>query len=232
MRYLLLLISSFFIACSPIYYSPATQNVPLFSDKKQLNVGVYTQDENFVELQSAYSPGKHIGIMLNAFYAHPDDNNEGDGGSAELLEGGVGYFYELQPKLIIEIYGLYGAGKMENHFQSQNDGRIKANFETLSIQPAIGYHTKYFDACLSFRLSQLSYNNISGNLIFGREDQVQYLNARRDQLLIEKALTIRAGLEFIKLQLQIGSSDNMTYSNFYQNEGYLSLGLVANLNIR
>ena len=70
---------------------------------------------------------------------------------------------------------------------------------------------------------------LEGDLIFDEVNQVKYLEDNKSNLLIEPALTIRGGLEKVKLQLQYGYSLNLSNSDFTQDKGYLTLGLNFNL---
>lgn len=70
---------------------------------------------------------------------------------------------------------------------------------------------------------------MEGDLIFDGVNQVNYLKENNSNFIIEPALTIRGGLEKIKLQLQYGYSMNLSNSTFTQDKGYLTIGLNFNL---
>jgi len=97
------------------------------------------------------------------------------------------------------------------------------------IQPSFGYKSRYFSAAVSSRFVNLNYSNIKGDLIFAEENQVDYLNANKSNFLIEPALTLRGGLDKIKLQVQIGSSINLSNDDFRQDNNYVTIGLNFNL---
>ena len=88
--------------------------------------------------------------------------------------------------------------------------------------------SKVFSAALSSRIVNLTYSNIEGDLIFEGINQVNYLADNKSNLLIEPALTLKAGLEKIKLQLQYGYSLNVSNSQFTQDKSYLTLGVNFN----
>lgn len=67
---------------------------------------------------------------------------------------------------------------------------------------------------------------IQGSLIFDNEDQVQYLKDHPSQLVLEPALTLRAGLDWGKIQLQYAHSINLSDDTFRQSEGHLTIGLI------
>ena len=221
-------------SCSPIYYAPNTQNVPLLSEKNEISASVAGGDER-VEVQGAYAAGNHLGIMVNGglFLPRRQEDNADDG-DGRFLEAGAGYFTPLGSGFIFEAYGLFGLGNVRNDFPSTLDdhpgttGKIRADMFRYALQPGIGYKHRFFDVVLSSRFSVLNYTSVSGSLIFQGEDQVDYLRRNSSNFLIEPALTIRGGYEFIKLQLQIGQSLNLSNSDFRQEHGYATIGLVFN----
>ena len=72
----------------------------------------------------------------------------------------------------------------------------------------------------------ISYSDIRGSLIFDNEDQVQYLKANNSQMVLEPAFTLRAGLDWGKIQLQYAHSINLGDPDFRQSEGHLTLGFI------
>lgn len=218
-------------ACSPKYYVPNTQNVPLLSEKGQVNLTA-VGNGNQVEIQGAYALGSSLGIMGNVGFYIPKDDGNGNGGSGKLGEIGIGYFKPITEHVIFETYGLVGIGSFENHFpaaSSTNTGKISGNLTRFGLQPSIGYKTKGFSVAFSSRITSLNYGEPEGNLIFDGVDQVVYLNENRSFILLEPALTLRAGLEKVKLQLQLTRGFNLTDSDFRQDESLLSVGVNFNL---
>jgi len=104
-------------------------------------------------------------------------------------------------------------------------GKISAGIVRASLQPSLSYHTKYFSISGSARLANLSFTNVRGSLTFSDEDQVPYLQDNKNNFLIEPALTLRAGVKKIKLQLQLMKSFNLSNSDFKQDDTLLSIGL-------
>ena len=228
-----ILMISLISACNPKFYTPNTQNVPLLSTKGEMNLTL-SGNGNQVEFQGANAITNNIGIKANGGLFIPPDLDNGNGGSGKFLEAGIGYYKELSPGWVFETYGIAGFGSFENHLPASATttlltmGDISANIFRIGLQPNIGYKSKFFSAALSTRIANLSYNNIEGDLIFDGEDQVEYLEENKSNILIEPALTIRGGLEKLKLQLQYGYSFNASNSNFSQDKAYLTLGLNFN----
>lgn len=224
-----------FASCSPKFYTPNTQNVPLISEKGETNLTL-SGNSNQVEFQGAYGIAKNIALKANGGLFIPSDLDNGDGGSGKFIEFGGGYFKPISENWIFETYGIVGVGSFENHLPStkndypQTNGNISANILRVGIQPNFGYKSKYFSTAVSSRIVNLSYSNTKGDLIFEGENQPNYLKNNSSNFLIEPALTIRGGFEKFKLQLQYGYSLNLSNSNFRQDNSFLTLGLNFNFN--
>lgn len=223
-----------FTSCHPKYYIPNTQNVPLLKEQKQLNLSV-AGNSNQLEAQGAYGLTNHLAVMVNAALYIPKDDGNGNGGSGKLAEIGLGYYTPVAENFIFETYGLFGVGTVENYFPSTviefpgTTGEINAYMFRYGIQPNIGYSGTYFTAAFSTRLVGLNYTQINGNLTYEGSNQVTYLNSNKSSFLIEPALTIRGGIEKVKLQLQVTRSFNLSHTTFMQDYSLFTIGLNFNL---
>lgn len=223
--------------CNPIYYAPNTQNVLIAPQRGDLSATA-AADGNRVELQAAYAVTDAVSLQLNAGRYEPDELDNGDGGSGDFFEAGGGYFSPLQGNFAWEIHALLGFGDLENHFPSTVDanpgttGEITADLLRYGIQPAIGYRSKFFEAAVSSRLLGLRYRDVEGSLVYDGEDQVQVLGEGKSYFLVEPAITVRAGLERIKLQFQTSRSFNVTDRDFRQDEAMATFGVVVELPTR
>ena len=223
---LLLLFSS----CTTTYYIPNTQNVPVIDAKGATAVHL-AGNGNQVEFQAAYGLTDAFAVQANGAWYIPHDMDNGDGGSGSLYEGGLGYYKNLSDHWLFDTYALIGAGRVEDHFPSTlptspgTSGRIEASALRYGLQPSITYHTPFFSVSGSVRGTQLSYSNITGSLYLDGLSQGRYLADHSTNLLIEPALTLRGGLERVKLQVQLLQSINLTHSNFKQDNTLLSVGL-------
>jgi len=227
---LFLAVAAFAIGCSPKYYSPNTQNVPLLSQKGEVNLSVAGND-NQVEFQGAYAITNGFAIQANGGLFVPKDLDNGDGGSGKFIEVGAGYFKPVTDKFVFELYGLVGSGSVENDLRSRattnpaTTGKLSANIVRYGIQPNFGFKSKYFSAAISSRIVNLQYSNIDGSLVYDGVNQQAYLRDNSSNFLIEPALTLRGGVDLVKLQLQIGHSFNLSNSDFRQDNTYATLGL-------
>jgi len=230
-KVVLLLLAFSCIGCNPKYYSPNTQNVPSISSKGDSHATL-SGNGNQLEVQAAYGLTESLAGQLNGGLFIPKDLENGNGGSGNFFEAGLGYFKDLDSDLIFETYGLVGFGSMENYFPTataSTSGDISASAMRIGIQPSISYEQEKFSISGSARLARLSYTGIEGDLRYGGEDQIAYLTDNNTQLLIEPAATIRGGVELFKLQLQLGYSLNLTDSEFRQDEGFATFGVVLDL---
>lgn len=227
--------SVFFFSCNPRYYMPNTHNVPLLTQKGETNITASGAEGQY-ELHAAHAVSNSISIMANGGLFKPNEMDNGDRGSGNFVELGGGYYKPFKNNLVLETFGVLGFGSMENRFPSTVDanpgtkGDISANIFRYGLQANFGYKTKYFEAAVSARILNLLYNNIKGDLIYGGENQVAYLKDNKSNFLFEPALTLRGGLEKVKLQLQLGGSLNLTNDDFFQENSFITFGI--NFNIR
>ncbi len=217
--------------CSPTYYMPNTQHVPVIKSQGETNL-VVGGNANQVEVQAAYGISDRLAVQLNTGFFIPKDSENGNGGSGSLIEGGLGYYRNVSPNFLFDIYGLVGFGRMENHFPAPvqvappTSGEISASVVRYGIQPGMTYHNRHFSVTASGRVGNISYSNIQGNLIFEGNNQVDYLNNHRSSYVLEPALTLRGGLEKLKLQVQLLKSINLSHQDFRQEDALMTLGLT------
>ncbi len=85
---------------------------------------------------------------------------------------------------------------------------------------------RYVVSAVSSRLANLNYGDADGSLVFEQLRQADYLENNKSLWLLEPALTLRGGTDFLKLQIQVSHSFNLTNSDFRQDDGQLTVGLV------
>ncbi len=231
----LLFAATFGVAgCNPIYYSPTNQNVLMAPAQGDVALAGVTGDGRF-ELQAGYAVSEAIALQLNGGIFDRDEEDSEDGGSGNFLEVGASYTWRVDERVSWEVVGLLGAGSVENDFPStvpgnpDSTGKLRASLLRFGVQPALGYRSKYFEAAASSRFVGLAYRNVEGSLIYQGEDQAVLLSDANFYFLVEPALTLRAGLENVKLQIQTSRSFNLTDPDFRQDEAMLTLGVVVGL---
>lgn len=226
----LAVIAAILSSCSPKYYSPDTQNVPLISSQGEKNL-TFSGNGNMIEFQGAMGVSKNIAVKANGSFFIPADEDNGNGGSGKIIELGGGYFTPINQNFVFETYAIIGFGSVKNHFEPdatnnpQTTGDISANVVRYGIQPNFGYKSKNFEAAISSRFVNLNYNGAKGNLVYQGDNQVTYLETNNSNFLIEPALTLRAGFENLKFQAQIGHSFNLSNNDFRQDKDYVTVGL-------
>lgn len=218
-------------SCSPIYYSGSTQNVAMLEEQGSFRAGASGNDSRGGG-EFSYAVTDHFGVLGNGTVYFPKDDDNGNGGSGSRFEFGGLYYTKLGEKMRFETNAIVGFGNVENHFPATavdypgTNGKISANIFSYGIQPALGFSSKYFQMAFSCKLFGLNYNGISGNLIYQGENQQQYLADNKSNFMVEPALTLRGGFEFLKLQLQFGRSLNMTNSSFKMDDNFMTVGLL------
>ena len=115
-KLLFLVIGLGLVSCSPKFYTPNTQNVPLISEKGETNLTL-SGNGNQVEFQGAYGIGKNIAVQANGGLFIPADLDNGDGGSGKFIEFGGGYFTPVSENWVFETYGIVGFGSFDIHKQ-------------------------------------------------------------------------------------------------------------------
>ena len=239
MKTILFLIAILSLGCSPEYYVPNSQNIPIMKAKGQTNFGVaYNESEytNGFEIQTAHAISDHIALQFNGDWVkngnggYLSDSSDNYKATGRMLEIGAGYFNKIAPHFVFETYGLLCFGKLDlkNYTDESGYDNFSAKFNRIGIQPSISYSRKYFSTSLSSRLVHLKYKDINGDDNATNYD-VAYLKANNAFWLFEPALTIRAGLENFKLQLQYVYSLNLTDSSFPQQKDIISLGVKINI---
>ncbi|MBP6236010.1 MAG: hypothetical protein KA270_09295 [Saprospiraceae bacterium] len=229
------------LGCSPIYYSPNAQNVPLISAKGEKNISVNAGSSNannlfnsvsVLDLQGSYGITNRLAIQLNAGFFNVSKNERGGGGNGKLFETAIGYYVPVNEHFLFETYALFGFGNFNNIVSGPASNTINENISgslmRYGIQPDFGYKSKDISVAVSTRLLKLNYFDISGNLTYEGENQVDYLTQNSSYLLFEPALTLRAGWQAFKIQLQLGNSYNLTNVSFRQGKTFFIAGFHLN----
>jgi hypothetical protein len=203
-----------FCSCSRYYYLPIVQNVPLLQEKKDVRVaGFFSSDYKYysaVDAQASYAFADNFGVMVNGTYANSDDF-----GNGSYVETGVGYFKPLkkinlfnnfETTEIFEVFAGFGTGR-EKQIWDERNSYADISGHNIFIQPSLGFSSRYFELAISARFCNLTFNKIDLNNC-GDLDGVDYLTTDSHYLL-QPALTLRGGLENIKLQVQAQYSANL-----------------------
>ncbi len=222
-------------SCNTKYYIPNTQNVPTINNAGQVSATV-AGNGNQLEFQGAIGISDAIALQANADIVLARDEDNGNGGEGKFFEGGIGYYKNITDNLLFDTYALLGFGSMENHFPSTindfpaTDGKISANLLRYGVQPSLSLNYENFSIIGSSRFVNLNYSNVSGTLTKDSLNQNIYLNNNKSNFLIEPAITIRAGLERLKFQVQYMKSINISNEDFPQDNDLISVGVNFKFN--
>ena len=232
MRWLLLILVLYSLSsCSRYYYKPNGVNAPLLAGAHELHLSANaTTDAAFTNVQAAYSPVNHLGILAGistyAYKANDPDAASGNvNASAHLAEVGAGYYYATTgpTRIICDVYGGAGGGSLKSD--------VNMHCFRSFIQPGIGLRTHYFELSLANRVSAIKYYDLNTN---GHDDyylQQQHLlygNRRIDNttyLFYEPSVTLRGGYKFIMLQLQYVSATALSNVPWAYNNTQINLGI-------
>lgn len=222
------LIALMFTGCTQYYYVPNIQNVPMFREKNEYRVTIATgagDESTCTEVQTAYSVTDNIGVMANSMTAKGVNSSSKNSAKGNFLEAAVGYYKPVEKSGVFEVYGGIGGGNQ--HHEYPDSGSSDLSSLRLFVQPSYGFTFNPVDIALSTRLSALSFVSID-NHVYGNLVQYEEVNnlSHQTHLLLEPALTIRAGWKNVKLQLQflyVGYLNSKRLN--IGEETHLSLGL-------
>ena len=220
----------FINACSPIYYVPNSQNVPLFTEKGEGRISasfVTSDNASGINFSGAHSFSQHFGAIGNIFLVGVDglfpDRKTRKG---HLIDAGLVYFLPFGNIMVFESTAGFGGGAATN--RDNNDygyGDSKVNFTNFYLQPSIGLASKNFDLALSTKYSILSYHNLT---IYSpqtsNDGDYSYPDSKAYSLL-EPAITARVGWKHVKLQLQYVYRFNLSKASLNRDLQNFNFGL-------
>lgn len=238
------------LGCVPCYYTPNIQNVPMFKEAKEIRgsfsfqFGSYSSGYN---IQTAFSVSNHVGIMLNyhhfsASYDEDIFNNFSKTGRfrGNMGEIGAGYFLGLNYNFMFETYAGIGWGGVTNEVDEwtytykPDYWKSKVNYTRYFLQPAFGWSpVKYFSMAFSTRFCLLDYRKLklyNATSTISLSDLIELDN--NPAFLIEPALTVRAGGEKVKFQLQTCVSYYPGNEYAYFDPMAVNLGVIFRLSPR
>lgn len=235
MKTILLFLTILTLGCSPEYYVPNSQNIPIMQSKGQTNLGFNYNISDLTqgfEFQAAHAISNHIALQFNGDWVNKvgkdylSDGSEEIKAKGSMLEFGAGYFKNLTPHFVFETYGLFCFGNFELKKYTNQNGfdSFSAKFSRIGIQPSLSYNRKNYSFSFSSRLANLKYNDINGGENTPDFDP-NYLKTNNTYWLLEPALTIQAGSENVKFQLQYVYSYNLTNPSFEQEPDIISFGI-------
>ncbi len=140
------------------YYSPNSIQIPDLSSKHDANLrfGYALGNIDGVELQGAYSPAAHLGVMVNYFVTknRKRQPNADIGTGLQFLEGAL-CAYQVVRRTTGSLTAGFGQGRFFNHYGNDLHSDLKVN--RWFVQPGIHYADRSLLGGFSLRFSRLSY---------------------------------------------------------------------------
>jgi len=238
----LLFIVVVFSSCQPVHYIPNMHNIPVLTQKGEgaISVGISgggLQPVSQINLQTSYLLTNHFALKttssLHDLVISSNDNIVSRS-KAQRHQLGFGYLFSdpignsSKDNYIghVGIWGITGIGNINNYSESQVE--LSANMFLLGINPTFSISRNFFSASLSTKFFHLRYNKIEGDLLFGGNNEIDFLSQRKNNFIVEPALTMRAGLKKLKFVWQFLYSNNLSYGNERQPTRNFSFGLTYN----
>lgn len=233
-----------FASCSPKYYVPNTQNVPILTKKGEAKITaafngniIQASDLDKVDLLSAYAVSDKVGVQLNVGTtgsSFSSDLDERLSGRVFNLESGIGYNTKIDEDFYFECYAIAGWNKLRHSSQtvdsSNQVSHLSATYRTLALQPAIAYKNKHISIIISSKINGVNYYDVSGDIEFEGESQSDYLKEYSSHIMLEPAITFRSGTDKLQFQMQWIRSYNYSHLDFRQQHTMFTVGAILNIN--
>lgn len=217
--------------CTHYYYVPPAQNVPLFREKNEVRLSAnYSEDVGHgFDLHAAYAVTNRFAIMSN--FSSVKDELDDEYGKGNYFDVAIGYYKPIYANMVFEIYGGMGSSN-QNHTYGSYSGGVPGSTADLSfvnffLQPAIGYTSNGLDVAVTTRFSHLTFHSIKNNTMqfTVEQEKLNMISTNKNSLLFEPSLTVRGGWKYMKAQLQLLLSENLTNSKLEFYNYRTSVGL-------
>lgn len=184
------------------YIAPAV-NAPIFTGKGQFE-GSFLIGTNGFDLQLAYAPIYHLGIIASGSFKDSESPDDDTFQKRKSGEFGLGYFKKIKEKFAFEVYGGYGFGSMEGYYNKSvsidlniinptfhSEDYDKAEYRKYFIQPLFGYSSHIFEGGFTPRFTGVDMTIIDQNIS-------QFI------VFFEPAVVAKVGYKHIKFIGQVG----------------------------
>jgi len=221
-------------ACNTAYV-PNTVNVPLMRNANEARI--YADPK--INVQASYAITNEIGVMASAHIVTERTNDSNAAviqrGSGSQYEAGIGYQKMLMQNVITsgdlvgEVYvgGGFGSLRFDNVADNKS---YEVSATKIFLQPSLGFSHQYIEVAFTPRVVALMYG----------EPTTQYTDAELDikelpnrsmpmHWFIEPAITVRGGIQEVKLQFQIGQSFQLSSTALAHEKLILVVGASFNL---
>jgi hypothetical protein len=218
-----------------IYYVAPAANTPLLTEKGDLSFDVMRGSGSKIratELQAAYLPWKHTGIM-GSYSTGGNDNGESDFMSYQQFEIGSGYVTKFAKGWHFETYAGFGSEKINN---THHTGYSKINLSHFFLQPAIaiGNRTQTVQFAISSRFAGVNFKVRDTLFNTDREPfnskQINSLYEQPFHVMWEPTLVFRTGWKNVLFNAQYSFSSDLTNPDLHREKNNFSVGIVLRCN--
>ncbi|MGB3463742.1 MAG: hypothetical protein WBA74_00655 [Cyclobacteriaceae bacterium] len=214
---------------------PSSQNVPLHKEKNEVKVAgsVGTSLEvNSYDVQASATISDNLAVMINTQIVRGINSERFDEffGTGHMFELAVGYYNPYAKNLTFEAFLGAGGGVVLSEYEDNLQSRISYN--RIFLQPQIGHSSEYIDFAISSRIVLLNYDRPTFSMIPPEDilSETNELSRRGARVLLEPAMTMRAGKGPVKFQLQIVLSTGPDrFDEFKREYINMSAGLLLSL---
>ncbi len=217
-----------------IYYVPSAPNTPLLSEKNDLNFNVLrtsTKPIHGVEVQAAYLPGKHLGIIFR-YSSAKDDGPYTDYIKYNSFEIGAGYVNQFSKDFHFETYAGLGKGKISN---THHTGLSNLNLTHYFIQPTIAVQNSNKTCQFAFvsRFAGVNFKIKDRNFDGLREpindSQIKMLEETPFHVFWEPGFVLRFGWKEFLFHGGYSFSSDLTNSELHRSKAVFSFGASLRL---
>ncbi len=217
-----------------IYYIPSAPNVPLLTEKNDLNLNILNTSGSKIsgiEIQTAYMPGKHIGI-IGSYHTGNINGNHG-GKKYNRFEIGSGYVTPLSKGWHFETYAGFGNGQI---FNTHHTGNSKLTLTHFFLQPSMaisnnkktvqfGFVSRF--EAVNFKVMDTSFNNEREPFT---TSQIKSLYAQPFHVMWQPGFVFRFGWKNFLFHSSYSFSSDLTNPDLNREKGNFSLGASFRLN--
>lgn len=228
-------------SCTHYYYMPSVKNVPLFKEKNEYCIsGAVSSAEEIEakEVQVAYSVSNRFAVMANYMKAEGGNLSSNDWGKGKYLEAAFGYYNPYKKNKVFQVFAGMGIGNQQHQYEESSYsfmvgtsyydiGSSDLSFRKYFMQPSIGYTNKIVDIAFTSGLGMLSFYKVNNNINTEKQPyfEVESIAKNRNRFLLENALTLRLGWNYVKVQFQLQTSHQLGKPALKFEGGGASMGL-------
>ncbi len=142
-------------------------------------------------------------------------------------EVGVGYYELLDNNWRFNTSISLGAGS--SNLRESIHGRLEYKYRKMGLHGTVAKSWNRFEMGSSLSFSSIDYYHVRNQFSERFYDRGEYLNEIGVQTLVERSLFFTFKTSAVDTKFEFGKSSSMTNSDFRQNNDFVSVGLVFDL---